>query len=253
MSRQSSQKAAATLQGTGANANQENIPVDASMNHYELPNLTQLLYDFTNKEQDTIMRCFRVGNYTSLRDLPANLLPNSVIKMLNDKQDANLMWKQPQPKVQTLTGGGLFSDYEYIGEDYVMYLKQKKDERTAKEQQPKLHKRPFYLNMNKYHWKYHDCFLPEEKQKDYVMPYFVHDDPYEASEEDMLRAKWLHEQKILFGDFRPAQQDRSLERLTPQQLPDIVNYVKKVIMIDWAEVNFIIGTNPDSFIEIKFD
>ena len=39
----------------------------------------------------------------------------------------------------------------------------------------------------------------------------------------------------------------------PQQLPDIVNYVKKVIMIDWAEVNFIIGTNPDSFIEIKFD
>jgi hypothetical protein len=24
-------------------------------------------------------------------------------------------------------------------------------------------------------------------------------------------------------------------------------------MIDWAEVNFIIGTNPDSFVEIKFD
>lgn len=24
-------------------------------------------------------------------------------------------------------------------------------------------------------------------------------------------------------------------------------------MIDWAEVNFIIGTNPDHFIEIKFD
>lgn len=24
-------------------------------------------------------------------------------------------------------------------------------------------------------------------------------------------------------------------------------------MIDWAEVNFIIGTNPDGFIEVKFD
>ena len=33
----------------------------------------------------------------------------------------------------------------------------------------------------------------------------------------------------------------------------MVNYIKKVIMIDWAEVNFIIGTNPDSFIEVKFD
>jgi hypothetical protein len=69
----------------------------------------------------------------------------------------------------------------------------------------------------------------------------------------MSRAKWLSESKILCGDFRPAQAAKSLERLTPQQLPDIVNYVKKVIMIDWAEVNFIIGTNPDSFIEIKFD
>ena len=67
-------------QMSGQVANQDTIPVDASMNHYELPNLTQLLYDFTNKEQDTIMRCFRVGNYTSLRDLPANLLPNTVTK-----------------------------------------------------------------------------------------------------------------------------------------------------------------------------
>lgn len=216
MSRQSSQKVGGTSSVTGGNVNQDNIPVDASMNHYELPNLTQLLYDFTNKEQDTIMRCFRVGNYNSIRDLPANLLPNAVIKMLNDKQDTNLLWRQHQPKVATLTGGGLFSEYEYKGDDYVVFLKQKTDERLERERKRKdLHKRPFYLNMNQYHWKYHDCFLPEEKQKDYVIPYFVHDDPYEASEEDIWRAKWLHEQKILFGDFRPAQLDRSLERLTP--------------------------------------
>jgi hypothetical protein len=44
-----------------------------------------------------------------------------------------------------------------------------------------------------------------------------------------------------------------MDKINRQQLPDIVNYIKKVIMIDWAEVNFIIGTNPDSFIEIKFD
>lgn len=73
--------------------NQENIPVDTSINHYELPNLTQLLYDFTNKEQDTIMRCFRVGSYTSIRDLPSNLLPNAVTKMMADKQDSNLVWR----------------------------------------------------------------------------------------------------------------------------------------------------------------
>ena len=86
-----------------------------------------------------------------------------------------------------------------------------------------------------------------------MLPYFVSDDPYEATEEELLRAKWLHENKIMNGEFRPAQADKSLERMTPGQLPDMVNYLKKVIMIDWAEVNFVIGTNPDSFIEVKFD
>jgi hypothetical protein len=57
--------------------------------------------------------------------------------------------------------------------------------------------------------------LPEDQQKDYVMPYFVTDDPYEAFEEEMLKAKYLSEGKILHGDFRPAQAAKSLERLTP--------------------------------------
>ena len=128
VSRPSSKNMAATHSSNisaGNAANAETIPVDNSINHYELPNLTQLLYDFTNKEQDTIMRCFRVGNYTSLRDLPANLLPNAVTKMMNDKQDGNLVWRQPPPKVATLTGGGLFSDYEWLPDEYSMYLKHK--------------------------------------------------------------------------------------------------------------------------------
>ena len=79
------------------------------------------------------------------------------------------------------------------------------------------------------------------------------DDPYEATKEDVLQAKWLSENKILHGDFKPSQQEKCLEKIVKQQLPDVVNYLKKVIMIDWAEVNFIIGTNPQDYIEIKFD
>lgn len=86
-----------------------------------------MLYDFTNKEQDLVMRCFRVGNYTSLRDLPHNLLPNAILKQMNEKQDNNLMWKQPAPKVATLTGGGLFSEYEHMPNEFSMYLKQQKE------------------------------------------------------------------------------------------------------------------------------
>lgn len=36
-------------------------------------------------------------------------------------------------------------------------------------------------------------------------------------------------------------------------MPDIVIYLKETIRLDWAEVNFIIGTNPDDLIELKFE
>jgi hypothetical protein len=183
------------------------VPVDQNINHYELPNLTQLLYDFTNKEQDTILRCFRVGNYNSLRDLPASLLPNAVIRAMNEKADSNYMWKAPPPRVEKLSGGGLFKDYEYIGDSYDAFLKQKSDDRkiSSYKQQMIGKGKAFFTGMNQQTWKYHDCFLPEEKKKDYVCPYFTEGDPYEATEEELLRAKWIHANKILSGDFRPAQ------------------------------------------------
>ena len=47
-------------------------------NHYGVPNLTSMLYEFTNVEQDRINQSFRVGNFQSLRDLPRHLLPGNV-------------------------------------------------------------------------------------------------------------------------------------------------------------------------------
>ena len=51
-----------------------------------------VLYDFTNKEHDMIMRCFRIGSCKlpyylrnfidqSIRELPFKLAPNQVLKM----------------------------------------------------------------------------------------------------------------------------------------------------------------------------
>jgi len=102
---------------------EHNVPTDGSIRHYELPNLTQLLYDFTNKEQDTILRCFRTGNYDSLRDLPSRLAPANVLKNQRDKQDNNLAWQQPKPRVDKLMGGGLFSDFEWLPDSYDAFLK----------------------------------------------------------------------------------------------------------------------------------
>ena len=50
-------------------------------NHYEVPNMTSMLYEFTNKEQDRIHQSFRVGNYVSLRDIPDSIQPGNVSSM----------------------------------------------------------------------------------------------------------------------------------------------------------------------------
>ena len=79
------------------------------------------------------MKCFRVGNYTSLRDLPNQIASSNVLKAMNDKQDTNFQYRPPPPRVQTLTGGGLFKDYEWMPDAYDIFLKQKSDERKERE------------------------------------------------------------------------------------------------------------------------
>ena len=61
--------------------------------------------------------------------------------------------------------------------------------------------------------KYEDCFLPPEAKADYVLPYLSNDDPYEITHDEVLKAKWLHENKILHGDFKPAKNDRCMDKI----------------------------------------
>ena len=64
--------------------------------------------------------------------------------------------------------------------------------------------------------KYEDCFsahLPPDMKSEYVLPYLSNDDPYEVTHDEVLKAKWLHENKILHGDFKPAKNDRCMDKI----------------------------------------
>ena len=63
---------------------------EEQMSHYGMPNLSACLYDYTNKEQELILRCFRTGNYDSLRDLPNELGPQQVIENIKEKIAKNI-------------------------------------------------------------------------------------------------------------------------------------------------------------------
>jgi hypothetical protein len=34
--------------------------------------------------------------------------------------------------------------------------------------------------------------------------YFADEDPYESTKFEMLKAKWLHDSRILYGEFKPS-------------------------------------------------
>ena len=53
--------------------------------HYEVPSLSSMLYEFTNKEQDSCIQAFRTGNYVGLRDLPDHIAPNNVLQQAQMK------------------------------------------------------------------------------------------------------------------------------------------------------------------------
>ena len=79
------------------------------------------------------------------------------------------------------------------------------------------------------------------------------DDPYEATKDERLRAKWIEEAKLLYGEFRPSGPQKPLHNISKSRLEDIVESLKKLLLSDWNDVNFVIGTNPNDQIEIKFD
>jgi len=78
-------------------------------------------------------------------------------------------------------------------------------------------------------------------------------DPYEVVREEKLRQRWIEEAKLLYGDFVPSGATKPISTVTRSSLPEIVEVIKKLLLADWNDVNFVIGTNPKDFIEVKFD
>ena len=83
-------------------------------NHYEIPNMSSMLYEFTNKEQDRIHHSFRIGNFVSLRDLPPAIIPGNVSTFQTSKIENNLYSiMERRTYVELAHNGGYFSKFEW--------------------------------------------------------------------------------------------------------------------------------------------
>jgi hypothetical protein len=57
-----------------------------------------------------------------------------------------------------------------------------------------------------------------------------------------LRSLWIEEAKVLFGAFVPSGIDHPIASIKKSKLKDIVDELKKLLLSDWNDVNFVIGS-----------
>ena len=62
----------------------------------------------------------------------------------------------------------------------------------------------------------------------------------------------FEDEKCLYGDFIPSGPQKPGHQVAKSCMKDIVDCFKKILLSDWNDVSFVIGTNLQDFIEIKF-
>ena len=148
--------------------------------------------------------------------------------------------------------GGVFKKFEYIPDDYDLSKISKRDEQlTSQEKIMKIHGKEFNNAKVKTNLKYDNPFLAKGEKLTYS---FLSDgDPYQQLNNEAMRNRWIEEAKLLYGDFVPSGASKPIQTIQRSKLGDIVEVIKKLLLNDWNDVNFVIGTNPKDFIEVKFD
>ena len=191
-------------------------------NHYEVPNLSSMLYEFTNREQDRVNHCFRIGNFLSLRDLPTHILPGNVSQMNQSKINENLYsQKEERTYIELQKGGGYFSKFEYrFYDDSYENLLEKlgtqrenscvkfKNEHDGKIPFNNMPSQEIRLKHQRVFWSKDDQAIQYGKprkanyQHEVSADGFISEnDPYEANAFEVLRSKWIQDSKKLYGDF----------------------------------------------------
>lgn len=111
--------------------------------------------------------------------------------------------------VELAGNGGYFSKFEYIEDDYNNY---KKDLTKRRENHQKAMEKigggaPFLTMPNRALPHKHESYFRSLMFQPYdslAVGFLSQDDPYEANAFEVLRAKWMNDSKMLYGDFKAS-------------------------------------------------
>ena len=208
--------------------------------HYALPNFSVVLPTYSNQESDVITNAFRVGNFTSLHDLPHQVKPGQVSrsrfqKILDNRQESTEN-KAPHSKPAQ------FSTFEYVPSPYSVADDIARESRHRSDELRKEagHKQTFQMSSVQIKLPHEDSF------GGVFNPFSREDDPYERADDQALRFKWLQEALVMSAPFRPSgrvkgQAGQSASEIPGRQnLPEIVDRMRASIEEDWEEYGFLV-------------
>lgn len=219
--------------------------------HYMLPNFASILPEYANSEADKIRESFSTGNYSAISKIPNSICPDNVNSARYQSIDQNRKssaLNQAGKKAATSYTRNLFQEFEYVPSRYSLADELRSKSRVEKERKRlDIGGKDFVCSSNAVKLKHEDGF--EDKSQKF--PYMS--EPFEGAQEQMMRAKWLEDSKVLHGAFVPSGMGHTLEKPTRTTLPQMVQEIHRVVSEDWSDYRFSVLATEEDTIVIRFD
>ena len=225
----------------------DNVP------HYQLPNFASILGGYINAEADVIREAYSASNFTSIRKIPNEVRPGEIIRARQQTVEDNRKPHHTLTQVQELrrkgvTRRGYFQEFEYVPSRYSLSAELRTKERLESEaKRLNVGGKDFIPSGATAKFKYEDGF----EDKEFRFPYMG--DPFEAAQDQRMRAKWIEDSKILHGPFVPPGKAKGSARPTRVHLPEIVKGLHKIVTADWADYDFQVLATEDDNVAVRFD
>lgn len=233
-------------------------PRIALLPRYALPNITSMLPEYANHEQDTIRRAFQSANCEyAIQHLPNEMYTHEVNRaraLMRQDVRSKASPHAPAPgeksNARVTNTHGLFGEFAYEDDPIERQREMTRAERLAGEaHRLTLHPETggrFVPAGNVLKGQYEEGF-----EEGATYPYSM--SPYEAYEDDALRAKWMEEAKVLYGAFAPNGTTKPLgDRPTKAMAREVIDAVASVVAQDWEGVLFDVHANDEEHWVFRF-
>eukprot|EP01063_Lacrimia_lanifica_P001417 TRINITY_DN10718_c0_g1_i1.p1 TRINITY_DN10718_c0_g1~~TRINITY_DN10718_c0_g1_i1.p1 ORF type:complete len:307 (+),score=121.67 TRINITY_DN10718_c0_g1_i1:58-921(+) len=204
-----------------------------AMPNYAKPSIASRLPPNLGLEHEAIKNAFAPGSYTAISDLgkPPSCFADEGMSNISTESMA----------FRTGKGDGYFTEFEYSMSPFDIAAEISSRER-----------REHHTKMGDIGGGQSFVAPGECAPQKYENTYAYATDPYEMVKDEMLRAKWIEDRKVLAGPFIPGGREKPLATTSRAVLTDILALIYKTLCEDWSHLQPTVFTTAEDLIVIYF-